>query len=55
MCLGDLHFRQNTSVWIWGGGARIEGREPTRRDDECPMQGIHDERGHGLKKEPRGG
>lgn len=45
-------------IWIldrslpvdWGGAARIAGREPTGRDDEFPMQGIHNERGWGLEK-----
>lgn len=32
--LGDLHFRQITAAWIWGGGVKKGGREPTGSDDE---------------------
>lgn len=34
----------------WGGAAWIAGRELLRRDDEFPMQGIHNERAWGLEK-----
>lgn len=30
-------------MWIWEGGTKNGGREPTGRDDECLMQGIHND------------
>lgn len=45
--LGDSHFRQvpATAMWIWGGRVKNGGREPTESDDECQLQGAHNERG----------
>lgn len=44
-CLGDSHFRQvtATAMWIWGARVKNGGREPTESDDECQLQGVHNE------------
>lgn len=30
-------------MWIWGGRVKNAGREPTESDDECQLQGVHNE------------